>query len=410
MNEVKAWVTENIFLGLELKEYLKRLITPFNIGATIIIIIGIPLIFIRYMYGLDAVIHGSNDQPFSLFLAWGLFTGVPLAATGYVMATAVYIFGLKEFKPLLRSAIMMGLVGYLFAVTFLLIDLGRPWRLPYPMVMSFGPASVLFFVAWSVALHVVLYLLEFSPAIFEWINAKTLRSWSQLIITGVVIFVVTLSTLHQSALGSLFLLAPNKLHPLWFSPYLPVFFFVSSIYAGLSMIILESTLVYKFLPNRVDPQNYRIIEGLTLRLGKATSFVMFAYFFLKIIGIAQGDHWDLLFTKPYGHLFLIETIGFVLLPCFMYVTGVRTGDVRFVRLTSLVAVAGVIFNRLTVSLFALNWQLPQRQFLHLKEFMVILTVITIEILIYRWIINRLPVHRTHPKFTGIAENIKKERG
>lgn len=401
---IKEWVSENIFMGLELKEYLKRLITPFNIVAALILVVGVPLIILRYIKGLGFVTHGSNDQPFSLFLGWGLFSGVPLAATGYIMASAVYLFGLKDYKQLLRPAVLTGFVGYFFAVMFLLIDLGRPWRLPYPMIRYYGPASILFLVAWHVALYLTVQFLEFSPAIFEWLKARKLRTWAEAITIGATIFGVILSTLHQSALGGLFLLAPTKLHPLWYSPYIPVFFFVSSIFAGLAMIIIESTLVYKFLPARVDPKNFKSIDRLTLGLGKAASFVMFTYFALKAVGVAHSDHWDLLFTKPYGYLFLIETLGFVLLPCFMYVFGVRNGDVKLVRNAAFLSVAGVLLNRLTIAVFALNWQLPHREFFYSREVMVVLTVVTIEILIYRWVVNRLPVHRTHPKFANEPEH------
>lgn len=398
MNQIKEWLIENIFLGLEVKEYLRSLITPFNILATAILIIGIPLVVLRYVQGLGAVTHGSNDQPFSLFLGWGLFSGVPLAATGYIMASAVYLFGLKDYKPLLRPAVLTGFVGYFFAVVFLLVDLGRPWRLPYPMVRSFGPASILFLIAWHVALYLTVQFLEFSPAVFEWINTKKLRSWAEGVTIGATIFGVILSTLHQSALGALYLLAPTKLHPLWYSPYIPVFFFVSSIYAGLSMIIIESTLIYRFLPQKVDSENFKVINELTLGLGKAASFVMITYFFLKIVGIAHNHNWDLLFTRPYGYQFLIELIGFVLIPCFMYVLGVRSGDVRLVRISAFTSIIGVIMNRLTISMFALNWELPHREFFALKEVIIVLTIITIEILVYRWVVIRLPVHRKHPKF------------
>jgi Ni/Fe-hydrogenase subunit HybB-like protein len=398
MNEIKEWVSENIFLGLEVKEYLRRLITPFNIVAAGILIMGIPLIILRYMHGLGAVIHGSNDQPFSLFLGWGLFSGVPLAATGYILASTVYLFGLKDYKPLLRPAVLTGFVGYFFAVMFLLVDLGRPWRLPYPMVRSFGTASILFLIAWHVALYLTVQFVEFSPAVFEWVKTRKLRRLAEGIAVGATIFGVILSTLHQSALGALYLLAPTKLHPLWYTPYLPVLFFISSIYAGLSMIIIESTLIYKFLPKKVDPENFKVIDNLTLGLAKAASFVMITYFTLKIISVAHSADWHLLFTRPYGYQFLIEVLGFVLVPCFMYVFGVRTGDVKLVRITAFASVVGVIMNRLTISIFALNWELPHREFFAPKELMIILTIITIEILVYRWVVNRLPVHRTHPEF------------
>ncbi len=400
MNGLKEWVAENIFMGMEVKEYLKRLITPFNIVAAIILAAGIPLIILRYIKGLGFVTHGSQDQPFGWFLGWGLFSGVPLAATGYVMASAVYLFGLKDYKPLLRPAVLTGFVGYFFAVMFLMVDLGRPWAIYHPMIGFYGTASILFLIAWHVALYLTTQFVEFSPAVFEWIRAKKLWAWAEAVTVGATIFGVILSTLHQSALGAMFLLSPTKLHPLWYSPYIPIFFFVSSIYAGLSMIIVESTLIYRFLPDKVDPKNFRIIDRLQLGLGKAAAFVMFSYFFIKVIGVAHGNLWDLLFTKPYGYIFLIELLGFVLFPCFLYVTAIRKGDVKLVRFTAFVAVAGVILNRLMVSLFANNYKLPHREFFSAKELIVVITIVTIEILVYRWAVNRLPVHRDHLKFTG----------
>ena len=177
-NDVQTWVKERLFLGLSLKAYLRSLMKPFNIVAGIIILIGLPFLIMRYTQGLAAVTHASHDQPWSLFLNWGLFTGVPLAATGYIMASAVYLFGQKNYHPMVRPAVLTGFIGYLFAVIFLLVDLGRPWRLPYPMISSFGTASVLFLVAWHVALYLSTQFVEFCPAVFEWLGASRFRRWA----------------------------------------------------------------------------------------------------------------------------------------------------------------------------------------------------------------------------------------
>jgi Ni/Fe-hydrogenase subunit HybB-like protein len=399
-NEVQTWVKERLFLGLSLKAYLKSLMKPFNIVAGIIILIGLPFLIMRYTQGLGAVTHASNDQPWSLFLNWGLFTGVPLAATGYIMASAVYLFGQKNYHPMVRPAVLTGFIGYLFAVIFLLVDLGRPWRLPYPMISSFGTASVLFLVAWHVALYLSTQFVEFCPAVFEWLGASRFRRWAIGVTVGATIFGVILSTLHQSALGALFLLAPGKLHPLWYSEFIPLFFFVSSIFAGLSMVIAESTLASRFLKHRFSPQYLASLPGLTLGLGKAASFVLFTYFALKIVGLAHGHHWDLLNT-PYGYWFLVELFGFVLLPSFLFAFGVRNGSVRLIRFTAFFTILGIAVNRFNISLIALNWQLPHRVFFYWKEVIVVITIITIEILVYRWIVNRLPVYSEHPRYREV---------
>ena len=393
----QSWVKEKLFLGMNLKAYLRSLIKPFNIVAGVIVLVGLPFIVMRYAQGLGAVTHASQDQPWGLFLSWGLFTGVPLAATGYIMASAVYIFGQRQYHSMVRPAVLTGFIGYFFAVMFLLVDLGRPWRLPYPMIRSLGTASVLFLVAWHVALYLSTQFVEFCPAVFEWLGANRFRRWALGVTVGATIFGVILSTLHQSALGALFLLAPGKLHPLWYSEFIPLFFFVSSIFAGLSMIIAESTLTSRFLKHRYSPGYLARLPDLTLGLGKAASFVLFTYFGLKIVGLAHGHHWDLLGT-PYGHWFLVELLGFVLVPSFLFAWGVRSRSVGLVRFTAFFTILGVAVNRLNVSMIALNWRLPHRVFFYWKEFIVVIAMITIEILVYGWIVNRLPVYREHPRY------------
>lgn len=393
----QSWAREKLFLGLTMTDYMKRLVTPFNIIAGIIILVGLVLIVIRFSQGLGAVTAASQDQPWGLFLGWGLFTGVPLAATGFVLSTAVYLFGLKTYRPVVRNALLLGFLGYLFAVIFLLIDLGRPWRLPYPMFLSFGTASVLFLVAWHVALYLSCQFLEFFPSIGEWGGWKTLRRWMLAITIGLTIFGIILSTLHQSALGAMFLLSPGKLHPLWYSPYIPALFFISAIAAGLCVVIFVSFLTKHFLRDQADSDYLASLDNITLGLGTAASFVLITYFALKVVALAHGNHWDLLNT-PFGYWFLVEVIIFVLLPCFLFVYGGRKRKVGLVQFTALFTIIGIIINRLNVSLIALNWNLPQREFFNWKEFVIVIAIIAIQVLVYRWIVHRMPVLREHPEY------------
>ena len=397
IDTTRVWVRDRVFLGLTIPKYLKGLVTPFNIIAGIIVLVGLVLIVIRFSQGLGAVTAASQDQPWGLFLSWGLFAGVPLAATGFILGTAVYLFGLKQYEPVVKNAILIGFLGYLFAVIFLLIDLGRPWRLPYPMFVSFGTASVLFLVAWHVALYLSCQFLEFFPSISEWGGWKTLRRWTLGITVGLTIFGAILSTLHQSALGAMFLLVPGKLHPLWYSPYLPVLFFISAIAAGLCMVIFISFLTQRFLKGQADSNYLASLGKITLGLGKAASFVLITYFALKVVTLAHGNNWNLLNT-PYGYWFLVEVLIFVLLPCFILAFGGRRKNVGLVQFAALLTIIGIIINRLNVSLIALNWQLPHRELFNWKEFLIVIAVITIMILVYRWIVKRMPVLREHPEY------------
>jgi len=393
------WIRERFFLNLSVPEYLKRLITPFNVIAAILILPGLYLIGTRFTQGLGAVTSASHYEPWGLFLSWGLFSGVPMSASGFVLGTAVYIFGINKYRPVVKNAILIGFLGYFFAVTFLLIDLGRPWRLPYPMFVSFGTASVLFLVAWHVALYLSCQFLEFSPAVFEWAGLKTLRQWASSLILALTIFGVILSTLHQSALGAMLLLAPGKLHPLWYTPYIPVLFFLSAIAAGLCMVILANLLTSRFLRDQADSEYLASLDPITLDLGTAAGFVLFTYFAVKIVGLAHGNHWDLLNT-PLGRWFLVEVFVFVLLPCCLFVIGSRKRKVGLVQFTAVFTIVGIIVNRFNVSLIALNWNLPHREFVHWKEVVIVIAVVTIQVLVYRWIVTRMPVLREHPKFKG----------
>jgi Ni/Fe-hydrogenase subunit HybB-like protein len=380
-----------------LLDYTKGLITPLNIVVGAIILAGLVLVGIRFSQGLGAVTSGSQEQPWGLFLGWGLFAGVPLSATGFIMGTAVFIFGLKRYRYVVDNAVLLGFLGYLFAVIFLLIDLGRPWRLPYPMVVSFGTASVLFLVAWHVALYLTCQFLEFSPRLLEWGGWRALRRGAIAITIGLTILGIILSTLHQSALGAMFLLTPGKLHPLWYSPYLPVMFLVSAIAAGLSMVIFVSFMTKVFFKKQADSAYLRNIDNITLGLGKAAAFVLFTYFVLKVISVAHGNNWDLI-SSSWGYWFLVEIIGFVLLPCLLFVYATGRGKVGLVQFTAVLTIVGTIINRLNTSFIALNWNLPHRELFEWKELVIVIAVVCIEIVVYTWIVNRMPVLRQHKDF------------
>lgn len=396
----RSWFMDKLLMGMSWSEYSRRLISPFNIIAAIILAIGIPVIGMRFLYGLATVTHASNEYPWGLILGWGLFGGVPLSATGFVMGTAYYIFGFKGYKPLVRLGILTGFMGYFFAVVYLLTDLGRPWRIYYPMIIGFGTASVLFLVAWHVATYLTVQFLEFSEAILEWLKSRRVYKWATMIVIAMTIAGIILSTLHQSALGALFLLAPGKLHPLWYSSYIPHLFLSSSIYAALCMVIAVSYLVARFMRHATDRNFLENLDRLTVGLGKGACVGIFVYFALKLVGIAHDDNWHLLST-PYGKWFLVELIGFVLMPAIILTFGVKRNSASIVRFGAFYSIAGVILNRINVSIIAFNWNLPNH--LHhiippWQEVVMVMTIITIHILIFRWIVSRMPVTREEPGY------------
>lgn len=377
----------------------RPLFCRFNIIAGLIITIGLWLSYLRFTGGLGAVSNLDHYNPWGFWIGFDLLCGVALAAGGYTTAAAVEIFGMKKFHAALRPAILTGFLGYSMVAFALLFDVGRPWRLPYPFVVSPGVTSVMFEVGACVALYLTVLFLEFSPVALEWIGAKKLRRIAVRLTVLLTIMGVVLSTLHQSSLGAMFLLVPSKLHPLWYSPYIPVFFFVSSIAAGLSMVIFEGTLAHNSFKDKMDEQHLKSADHIALGFGKGASFVLAAYFAIKIFGVALGNNWHLLGTN-YGIWFLVEMLGFILLPCFLFAIGVREQNVRLIRWTAFLTVLGIIINRLNIVLICFNWQLPadQRYFPHWMEIGISVFVITVGLVIYRFIVTKMPVLYEHPDY------------
>jgi Ni/Fe-hydrogenase subunit HybB-like protein len=390
MSEASPTLASRLFLGSSFKEYVRGLMTPWDAVIAVILAVGIPVLIYRFAFGLGAATHLSQATPWGLWIGFDMLCGVALAAGGYTLAAAVYMFGLREFKPVVRAAILTGFLGYVFAVIGLLCDLGQPWRIPYPIVYSWGTTSVMFEVGWCVALYTTVLALEFIPAFFEWMGWTVPLKALHRIEIGAIVLGIVLSTLHQSSLGSLFLMAPGKIHPLWYSPYIPVFFFISSIAAGLAMVIFESGISHRLFHDRTDPTRPVDMDKIALGLARGAAIVLFAYVFLRLQGLADGETWPMLRTG-WGAWWLLEVVGFALLPSLMFAYGARHGNVRIVRMAAIAAVLGVVLNRVNVSIIAFNWKQPFQYVPSWMEIVGSVTIVTMGVVTFRWIVNRMPV-------------------
>ena len=379
----------------------RKLITPFNVIAAGILGVGAVVAFLRFTQGLGATTNLTDTVPWGLWIGFDVMTGVALAAGGFTISSAVYLFGLKEYKPIVRPAILTAFLGYALVVVGLLFDLGRPWRLPYPFVVQAGPTSALFEVALCVALYLGTLFVEFTPAAFEWLGWKR---WRKLVVSMTVlltIFGLLLSTLHQSSLGALYMVTPTKLHPLWYGTYLPVQFFVSAVAAGISMVIFEGMISHRAFKDQVD-LSHEQFDKLTIGLAKAGAVVLAIYFAIKVMGITLDHEWHYLAT-PMGGWFLVELLGFVALPCFLFLIGFRERRLKLIRLSAFMVVVGIVLNRLNVSIIAFNWQLPaeQRYFPHWMEIWITVSIITFLMVAFKWIANRMPIMYEHPEYKGM---------
>ncbi len=377
----------------------RSFITPFNIVASIIVLIGLYLTLRRFTGGLGAVTNLSDNNAWGIWIGFDLLTGVALAAGGYVTAAAVYIFGMKKYHSALRPAVLTGFLGYALVVLALHYDVGRPWRLPYPFVVQQGTSSVLFEVGACVALYLTVLFLEFSPAALEWLGLKRARNLAVKFTLALVVFGIILSTLHQSSLGALFLIAPSKLHPLWYSSFIPVYFFVSSIIAGFSMVIFEATISYRFFSSKMDEAHLKEKDDIALGFGKAASYVIAGYIAIQIMGIGADNDWHWLGTG-YGLWYLVELLGFFGVSCLLYAVGAREKNVKLIRWTAAWTVLGVIVNRFNVSLIAFNWLLPSsdRYFPSWMEIGISVFLITLGLIAFRFIVSRMPILHELPEY------------
>ena len=371
----------------------------FNIVAGVIILAGLVVTFLRFTQGLGTVTNLDNTNPWGIWIGFDLLCGVALAAGGYTTSAACYIFGLKRFHSAVRPAILTAFLGYAFVVFALHYDVGRPWRLPYPIFVSPGTTSLLFEVGLCVFIYLTVLFIEFTPAAFEWLGMKKIRKFVVKLTLALTIMGVILSTMHQSSLGALYTIAPSKLHPLWYSSYLPVYFFISSIFAGMSMVIFEGTLSHHYLHRMMDKTHLDEANGVVLGFARAASMVMMGYVFIKIIGIASDGTWKYLGTG-YGFLFLTELLCFVALPSMLYAIGSREKNLKLIRWTSLLAVLGIVFNRFNISMIAFNYHLPssQRYFPSLMEIVISIFVVTLIVVVFRFVTTRMPIFFEHPEY------------
>ncbi len=370
-----------------------RFLTPFNIISIPVIIVGIVLIVIRFAKGLGAITNLTQEVPWGLWIGFDVVTGVAFAGGAYVITFIVYILNNKRYESIVRATVLNGFLAYVFYAGALLLDLGRPWNVINPIIgNNFGVSSVLFLVAWHFMLYMMAELIEFSPAIAEWIGARRARNILSGMTLAAVIFGITLSTLHQSGLGALYLMAKEKIHPLWYSEFIPVLFFVSSIFAGLSMVIFEGSISHRVFFDQISPANRRKHNGILHGLARICGFTMFAYFFLQVLVFVHGKHWDLLGT-PMGYWYLTEMLGFVLLPMLLFFYSFRRRNIFVIRLAAVLTMLGIIINRANVTIIGFHWDASPHYVPSWMEFVVTLTVLFVEVWIFRWIINRLPVLR-----------------
>jgi Ni/Fe-hydrogenase subunit HybB-like protein len=372
-------------------------VTTFNVLSIPIVLVGLAILAVRFTQGLGSVTNLNQEFPWGFWIGFDVVSGVALAGGAYVVTFVVYVLKVERYHPIVRVTVLNGFLAYVFYAGGLVLDLGKPWNIINPIIgNSFGFNSVLFLVAWHFVLYMVAEFIEFSPAIAEWMGARKLRVFLQSITIGTVIAGFTISTLHQAGLGALFLMAKGKIHPLWYTEFMPVLFFVSSIFAGLSMVIVEGTLSHRVLKDHMDAE-HGAFDKLIFGLARGAALSMFAYYFFKALIFIHEHHWDLM-GDFWGNWYLLEILGLTLVPCVMFAYGIRHRSLGVVRAAAILALIGVILNRLNISMIAFNWFVPNHYYPSWQELWITAMIITCEIWVFRFVVTRMPVLRKAPGF------------
>ena len=338
---------------MKLNLTLPSQIRNFKIGVLPAILLTLMVIafvvaMIRFIFGIGTISDLSYSYPWGFWISFDLFTGVAIGSGAFVMAAIVYIFELKEFKPLIRPSVLTGFLGYIMVVIALLVDLGHPERIWY-MMIHWNHTSVLLEIGICVMSYLTVLAIEFAPVVLE--NFPKLHKVAHLIhkfIMPFVILGVVLSTLHQSSLGSLLLIQPAKLHPLWWTPILPIMFFISAISVGLSMIIFKSSLSSRYFKRGLEVH-------LLAKLAKALPVALSVYFVLKFGELAVAGELGLLFTSGImSVLFWAEILIGVIFSIVWFSFKKNRTNPNALLAGAIITLLGLILNRFNVSWFAVK--------------------------------------------------------
>lgn len=363
-----------------------RMWTPNTVVLLLAILVGGGVAAYRLTSGLGAVTNLNDVYPWGFWLAFDLLGGVAMAAGGFIIAAAVYLFNWKKYKPIGRPAILTAFLGYLMAVAALVLDLGHPFRIWHPSIM-WQVHSVM----WVVAIHVILYTttlaIESSPMLLERIGKTGLLKAVQKIMVGAVIFGVMLSTLHQSSLGAVFLIAPARMSPLWFSPFLPYTFLVSAIVMGMCMVSTEAMLSGRAFNHHVDVEIFR-------GLARGTLITLTLYLIMKIFLLVRAGVGLAFDGSLGGNMYLLEMAVGVVLPLILLLGERFRRDPDAILGVNILVIVGVLVNRMNVCLFSMqdyNVAEGAGYFPSLMEFLVSLGVVSLGIFLFKMAAKHLPL-------------------
>ena len=423
---------------------MKRTILGVQIGLGIGFLVlvaafGFILALYRFASGIGAVSNLNQGYPWGFWIGFDVLAGIALAAGGFVVAGLMHMFGGEKYRPLVRPTILTAFLGYLLFILALMVDLGRPWTI-WHMIIYWHHESPMFEVGWCVMMYTTILFLEFLPVVFEryqmdrmyavWRNvapwiavallvlfaialtdsaawviaiAAVLVGFELLVRFGVIyrdprmptillMAGIMFSVLHQSSLGSLFLIVPHKLHAIWYSPILPLFFFVSAVAAGVAMVIVESTLSARYFGREIE-------VALLRDVGHVLCWAIFGTLALRGLDIVlRGIGTELLVLTPQSIAFWIEVQVGLIIPLAILLTPDFADSARWLFWASLMVIAGLLLNRLNVAVVGITSTYGETYYPHWMEIAITAGIVAAGVLAYIFVCRNFPVFTpAHPR-------------
>lgn len=326
------------------KQSLVGIVDKPVLALGVLTLIGMVFGVWRLIVGMGSTTNLTDAYPWGLWIGFD-FALIAFSGAGFTMAGLVYIFRLEKFRPALKPAILAGLLGYVAVLLLLALDLGR-WDRFYMFIISWNVHSPLFEISWCVLLYSTVLFFENSPPLFEQLKRPAISRWVHKFIIVFVVAAVTLSTMHQSTLGTLYLNMPHRLDALWFSPILPLLFFVSSITAGLSVAIIAYLIACNIRKEAAKPE---ILKGLA----SIVAWTTLVYVLLKLADFTLAGELGAFFAfdKLSLLMWLELGVGAILPMALLFIPSIRNKQ-NVIVVSTLLILFGVLANRFSATLFA----------------------------------------------------------
>jgi len=351
---------------------MKTKLTFWRAIFCLIMAMGLYSVFVRFYYGIGAVSNMSDKFPWGIWIGFDVLCGVMLAAGAFIVTGAVYLLNVERMHAIARPAVLTAFLGY--------------------CLVYMNPHSVMFEVGFCVMFYTTVLMFEFSAAVLERFDLLKPLKWVKACLIPLVIAGILLSTLHQSSLGTLYLIMPTKLHPFWYSPALPFFFFISAVAVGLAMTIFESSLSSRVFGRQLE-------LSIIVELGGILYVTLWIYALLRFEDYYHRGLLGSILRPGYEAYFLwVELLLALIVPLTILSFRKARLDGTWLYVAACSTLLGFVTNRLNVSITGFETWAGHHYYPKWTEASITAMIIAIGFLTFSLAVKYLPIFEDeHPR-------------